>query len=36
MAESGLISLQMAEIVDSIAILVAIFTCAAMAWLIFR
>ena len=36
MAEAGLLSLQIAEIVDAIAIIVAIFTGAAVPWLIFR
>ena len=36
MAEVGLLSLQIAEIVDAITIIVAIFTGAAVTWLIFR
>lgn len=36
MAEAGLLSFQMAEIVNAIAITVAIFTGAAITWLVFR
>ncbi len=36
MAEAGLLSFQIAEIVDAIAIIAAIFAAAAIAWLIFR
>ena len=36
MPEAGLVSMQLAEIVDSIAIVVAIFTAIVISWLILR